>query len=450
MATDMSRHFTLPALVRVTLPSIGMMLFKSFYVMTDGFFVANWCSKTALAAVNFAFPIPMILATVGFMFGTGGSAIVSRTRGEGDERLAQERFSLIVYAAIPLSVALAVIGLAVQRPILLAMGATGELLDECVTYGTILIAGVPFDACQLLFQNLLATAGKPEMGLRNTVLAGLTNAVLDAVLIAGLGWGVTGAAIGTVGGEAVATVIPLVYFARPNTSSMRFVRTPLDLGVLVETAFNGSSEFVSNVSSSIVATAYNVQLLRILGESGVAADSVIMYVTFAFIAIFIGFSIGCAPLMAFQYGAGNQREMRSLFRKSLAFIAVTSVAMFVATRVFARPLSAAFVRYDAELLELTTHAFLVYTLSFLILGFNIYGSSLFTSLGNGVISAAISFMRALVFETGSVMLLPTFLGPDGIWLAISVAETASLILTVFFMVRLEPRYGYARGKVTSG
>lgn len=442
----MSQHFSFRTLVRVALPSIGMMLFKSFYVMADGFFVANWCSKTALAAVNFVFPIPMILATVGFMFGTGGSAIVSRTRGEGHERLAQERFSLIVYAAIALSVLLAVVGLVVQKPILLAMGASGELLDECMTYGTILIAGVPFDACQLLFQNMLATAGKPEMGLRNTVLAGLTNAILDAVLIAGLGWGVTGAAVGTVAGEAVAAIIPLVYFARPNTSSMRFVRAPLDLGVLAETAFNGSSEFVSNVSQSIVATAYNVQLLRILGESGVAAYSVIMYVTFAFIAIFIGFSIGCAPLMAFQYGAGNKAEMRSLFWKSVAFIAIMGVAMFAATRVFARPLSAAFVGYDEELLELTTHGFLVYTMAFLILGFNIYGSSLFTSLGNGLISAVISFMRALVFETGSVLLLPGILGPDGIWLAICVAETASLILTIFFMVRLEPRYGFARGE----
>jgi len=446
MATDMSRHFSFPALVRCALPSIGMMLFKSFYVMTDGFFVANWCSKTALAAVNFVFPIPMVLATVGFMFGTGGSAIVSRTRGEGNERLAQERFSLIVYAAIALSVVLAVVGLVIQRPLLVAMGASGELLSECITYGTILIIGIPADACQLLFQNLLATAGKPEMGLRNTVLAGITNAVLDAVLVAWLGWGVTGAALGTVGGQVVATVIPLVYFARPNSSSMRFVRAPLDLRVLVETAFNGSSEFVSNVSSSIVSSAYNVQLLRLLGESGVAAYSVIMYVTFAFIAIFIGFSIGCAPLMGFQYGAGNKREMKSLFWKSVAFIGVMSVAMLVATRVCARPLSAAFVRYDADLLELTTHAFLVYTYSFLIMGFNIYGSSLFTSLGNGLISAVISFMRAIVFETGSVMLLPGLLGPDGIWWAISVAETASLVITLLFMVRLEPHYGYARGE----
>ncbi|MBQ6491273.1 MAG: polysaccharide biosynthesis C-terminal domain-containing protein [Atopobiaceae bacterium] len=446
MATDMSRHFSFPALVRCALPSIGMMLFKSFYVMTDGFFVANWCSKTALAAVNFVFPIPMVLATVGFMFGTGGSAIVSRTRGEGNERLAQERFSLIVYAAIALSVVLAVVGLVIQRPLLVAMGASGELLSECITYGTILIIGIPADACQLLFQNLLATAGKPEMGLRNTVLAGITNAVLDAVLVAWLGWGVTGAALGTVGGQVVATVIPLVYFARPNSSSMRFVRAPLDLRVLVETAFNGSSEFVSNVSSSIVSSAYNVQLLRLLGESGVAAYSVIMYVTFAFIAIFIGFSIGCAPLMGFQYGAGNKREMKSLFWKSVAFIGVMSVAMLVATRVCARPLSAAFVRYDADLLELTTHAFLVYTYSFLIMGFNIYGSSLFTSLGNGLISAVISFMRAIVFETGPVMLLPGLLGPDGIWWAISVAETASLVITLLFMVRLEPHYGYARGE----
>ena len=445
MATDMSRHFSLPQLIRCTLPSIGMMLFKSLYVMTDGYFVSNYCSTTALGAVNFVFPIPMILATVGFMFGAGGSAIVSRTRGEGDEQLAQERFSLIVYATIGISFVLTALGLLAQRPILVAMGAQGELLDECLAYGTILVACMPFDSLQLLFQNLLATAGKPEMGLRNTVLAGLTNIVLDAILVAGLGMGVRGAALGTVGGEAIAAIIPLVYFARPNTSSMRFVRTKLDLGVLVEAVFNGSSEFVSNIATSVVSVAYNVQLLRLLGERGVAAYSVVMYVSFAFMSILIGYSIGCAPLMGFQYGAQNRREMRSLFTKSVLVISVMSVLMFVATRVTARLLASVFVKTDPELLELTVHAFLIQTTAFLAMGLCIYGSSLFTSLGNGLVSAAISFLRTIVFETGSVLFLPTYLGPDGIWWALMVAETASLVITTVLVLRFEPRYGYIRG-----
>lgn len=447
MATDMSRHFSLPQLLRCTLPSIGMMLFKSLYVMTDGYFVANYCSTTALSAVNFVFPIPMILATVGFMFGSGGSAIVSRTRGEGNEELARERFSLIVYAVIAISLVLTAAGLATQRTILMAMGARDELLSECLAYGTILVACMPLDSLQLLFQNLLACAGKPEMGLRNTLIAGVTNMVLDAVLVGWLGMGVVGAAIGTVSGEAIAAIIPLVYFSRPNSSSMRFVRARLDLPILAEAAFNGSSEFVSNIASSVVSAAYNIQLLRLLGESGLAAYSVIMYVSFAFMSILIGYSIGCAPLMGFQYGAKNRREMQSLFRKSVAVISVMSVLMFVSTRFAARPLAEAFVGSRPDLVELTCHAFLIQTTAFLPMGLCIYGSSLFTSLGNGVVSAVISFLRTLVFETGSVMVLPLFLGPDGIWYALLVAEIVSLVITVTLAIRLEPRYGYITGKV---
>ena len=390
------------------------MLFKSLYVMTDGLFVSNVCGSTALAATNFAFPLTMILATIGFMLGTGGSAIVARTRGEGDEELARERFTFFVCATIAISVVLAVAGLVAMRPIMDALGAEGEMLEEACVYGGILLVGLPVDACQLLFQNFYATAGKPGLGFANTVAAGVTNIVLDAVFVALLGMGVAGAAIATVSGEALAAIIPLVYFSRPNSSSLRFTKPRVDLAILREACFNGSSEFVSNISSSLVSMAFNMQLLAWLGEAGVAAYSIILYFGFSFNAIFIGYSIGAAPLMGFNYGAENRAEMRSLFRKSLVVIGCTGIAMFVSTQLLADPLSGLFVRDEPEVLALTVHAFTLYSTAFLVMGFNIYGSSLFTSLSNGVISAIISFFRTIVFEIGCVFLLPALICPDGI------------------------------------
>ncbi|ACV22083.1 Multidrug export protein mepA [Slackia heliotrinireducens] len=444
MPVDMSRHFTLPQLIRFTLPTIGMMLFMSLYVMVDGFFVSNWCGQTALAAVNFAYPIPMILGTLGFMFGTGGSAIVAKTRGEGDDARANRQFSLLVYAAIVAGAAFAALGVLLLRPLLVALGAQGEMLDLCMVYAMPLVMGVPATVLQYLFQELLVTAGKPELGFGVTVAAGLTNIVVDAVLIALLDFGVVGAAIGTIAGEAVGGIIPLVYFARPNKSFLRLGRTNMDWRMLGHACVNGSSEMVSNIAMSLVSMAYNVQLLVYLGESGVAAYGVIMYVGMAFVAVFMGYVFGSSPLMSFQYGANNRIEMRSLFRKSLLFVSICGVAMFIATRVFARPLALVFVGYSEGLAELTVHAMLLYSASLLIVGFNMYGSALFTALGNGLVSAIISFVRTLIFEIGAVFLLPTLFGADGIWVSVVVAEAAALVLTTTCILVLEPRYGYIR------
>ena len=442
MPVGMSRHFTMGDLVRFTLPTMGMMLFMSAYVMVDGFFVSNYCGATALAAVNFAYPIPMILGTVGFMLGTGGSAIVATTRGEGDDDRANRQFSLLVYAAIAAGAACAVVGAIVYEPLLRALGVQGPMLYDCLTYGYILVVCVPATVLQYLFQELLITAGKPNLAFGATVAAGVANIVLDAALIVGLDMGVAGAAIGTVAGEAIGGIIPLVYFARPNGSLLRLGRTRLDWRVLGKACVNGSSEMVSNVAMSVVSICYNVQLLAYLGEDGVAAYGVIMYVGMAFAALFMGFIIGSSPLMSFQHGARNTREMQSLFKKSIAFVAVSGVAMFALTRLLAAPLAQVFVGYDAGLLDLTVHAMLIYALALLLMGFNMYGSALFTALGNGLVSAIISFVRTLVFEIGAVFLLPLALGADGIWYSVSVAELAALVMTTGFTLYLAPSYGY--------
>ena len=444
MPVDMSQHFTLPKLMKFTLPTIGMMFFLSIYVMVDGFFVSNWCGETSLAAVNFAYPVPMILSSIGFMFGMGGGAIVAKTRGEGDDDRANRQFSLLVYAALAAGAVLAILGYACLRPVMLMLGAQGKLLEYCMVYGIPLVIGLPAAVLQFMFQELLVTAGKPELGLVVTAAAGITNIVLDAVFIVGLGVGVVGAAIGTVAGEVVGGVIPLVYFARPNKSFLRLGRTSLDWRMLGFACVNGSSEMVSNVAASIVAMAYNVQLLKYIGESGVAAYGIIMYVYIIFIAVFMGYASGSAPLMSFQYGAGNKEEMRSLFRKSLIIVAISGVAVFAATRLLARPLAVLYASYSPDLVELTVHAMLLFSYSLLFTGFNMYGSMLFTSLGNGIVSAAISFVRTLVFEVGSVFLLPLVLGADGIWYSAVVAAAAAVVLTAVLVVALEPRYGYMR------
>lgn len=438
MAQNMAQHFTFAKLLRFTLPSVGMMVFMSLYVMIDGFFVSNWCGATALAAVNFAYPIPAILGSLGFMLGTGGNAIVASTLGAGDRKLANERFSMLVFAALAGGIAFAILGTATLRPLLVALGASGQMLEDGIVYGSILVMSVPFTILQYLFQELMMTAGKPDMAFGVTVVAGVVNIVLDAVLIVGAGLGVAGAAIGTMAGEAAGALIPLVYFMRKNTSSLRLVSTRFDWRTLGRACWNGSSEMVSNIASSVVAMVYNIQLLAYLGEPGVAAYGVIMYAGFLFAAVFLGYCTGCAPLMSYHLGARNGEEMASLFRKSLLIVGVAGVGMFALTRVLVTPLATLFVGYDAGLLELTVHAALLYSFALLVMGFNVYGSSLFTAVGNGHVSALISFVRTFICEIGAVLLVPLVLGADGIWLSILVAEAVALVLTAAMTCYLKP------------
>ena len=438
MAQNMAQHFTFAKLLRFTLPSVGMMVFMSLYVMIDGFFVSNWCGATALAAVNFAYPIPAILGSLGFMLGTGGNAIVASTLGSGNRKLANERFSMLVFAALFGGIAFAILGTATLRPLLVALGASGQMLEGGIVYGSILVMSVPFTILQYLFQELMMTAGKPDMAFGVTVVAGVLNIVLDAVLIVGAGLGVAGAAIGTMAGEAAGALIPLVYFMRKNTSNLRLVRTRFDWRTLGRACWNGSSEMVSTIASSVVAMVYNIQLLAYLGEPGVAAYGVIMYAGFLFAAVFLGYCTGCAPLMSYHLGARNGEEMASLFRKSLLIVGVAGVGMFALTRVLVTPLATLFVGYDAGLLELTVHAALLYSFALLVMGFNVYGSSLFTAVGNGHVSALISFVRTFICEIGAVLLVPLVLGADGIWLSILVAEAVALVLTAAMTCYLKP------------
>lgn len=442
MKIQLSEHFGYAKLLRFTLPSIVMMVFASVYGVVDGFFVSNFVGKTAFTAVNFIIPFPMILGAVGFMFGTGGGALIAKTMGEGDYARAKQLFSLIVYTSLGCGVLLAAAGLAVLRPLAMALGARGAMLEDCVTYGRILLLAIPAYVLQYEFQCLLVTAEKPTMGLYVTVAAGLTNMVLDALLVGALPFGLTGAAAATALSQCVGGILPLVYFARPNTSLLRLGPTRWDGRALCKAAGNGSSELMSNISMSLVSMLYNAQLLRYAGEDGIAAYGVLMYVSMIFQAMFIGYAVGTAPVVSYHYGAGHPAELRSLLRKSGAVVLVFAGAMFAAARLLAGPLSRAFVGYDAALLALTERAFSIFSFSFLFSGVAIFGSSFFTALNNGAVSAGISFLRTLVFQILCVLLFPLVWQVDGIWASIVAAEVMAALVTLVLLRLQRPRYRY--------
>lgn len=442
MNIQLSDHFTYRRLIRFVIPSVAMMILTSIYGVVDGLFVSNFVGKTPFAAVNLVIPFTMILGAFGFMLGTGGTALVAKTLGEGRQEEANWIFSMLIYFALGLGVLLTIFGIAVLKGIVIKMGADDAMLRHCMIYGRIVLLGIPFYMLQNMFQNFLIAAEKPQLGLIVTIAAGVTNMVLDALFIAVLGWGVAGAAAATALGQCVGGLVPFVYFARKNSSKLSLVKTRLMGGALFHACTNGSSELVSNVSMSLVGMLYNLQLMKFAGENGVAAYGVIMYVNFIFIAIFLGYAYGSAPIVAFNYGARRTEELQNVLKKSLKLILGTGISLFLIATVFAGVLSGLFVGYDAELYRLTVRGFHLYAISFLLCGFNIYGSSFFTALNNGVVSAAISFLRTVVFEVAAILILPVFFGVDGIWCAITVAELASILITIGAFSALRRRYQY--------
>ncbi len=437
---QLSDHFTYKRLLRFVLPSIIMMIFTSVYGVVDGLFVSNFAGKAAFAAVNLIMPVPILLGALGFMLGTGGSAIVAKTLGEGKRQLANQYFSMLVLVAFVGAAVLAVTGTVLIRPLALLLGADGEMLGHCVTYGRIILISLPFFALQNIFQSFLVTAERPSLGLKITIAAGVTNMVLDLLFVGVLDLGVAGAAAATVISETVGGCVPLVYFLRPNSSLLRLERPQIAWRILGHACANGSSELMTNVSMSVVNMLYNIQLMRFAGENGVAAYGTIMYVNFFFVAAFIGYSIGMAPVVGFNHGARNHMELRNVFRKSLRLILIAGAAMTVLGLLLSGVLAKIFVGYDGELLELTRRGFRIYCSSFLIMGFNIFGSAFFTALGSGLISALISFLRTLVFQVMAVLLLPLLLGIDGIWLAILMAEILALAVTGSFLIGKRKKY----------
>ncbi len=442
MKIKLSDHFTYSKLLRFVFPSIIMMVFTSIYGVVDGLFVSNFAGKTAFASINLVMPFVMILGGIGFMIGTGGTALVSKVLGEGKKEKANEIFTMMIIFTLLLGALLSVIGVISMPWVAKFLGATEEMMADCVIYGRIVTGFTVAFMLQNVFQSFLIAAEKPKLGLLATVLAGIANMALDAIFIIVFKWGVAGAAIATGLSQCVGGIFPLIYFLRKNSSLLRLTKTKLEIKPILKACGNGSSELMSNISSSVVSMIYNFQLMKYVGEDGVSAYGVLMYVQFIFVAIYIGYSIGCAPITGYHFGARNHNELKNMLRKSSFLSAVSGVVLTILAILLSSPLAKIFVGYDKELYELTRHAFRLFAYSFLLAGFNIFTSSFFTALNNGAVSAAISFMRTLIFQTSSVLILPIFLGVDGIWWAITVAEFFAFILSLIFLFAKRKKYNY--------
>ncbi len=443
MDIRISDHFTYGRLIRYTAPTAAMMVCTSVYGVVDGLFVSNFVGKEPFAALNLIYPFIMLMGALGFMLGSGGTALVSKTMGEGNQQRANGLFSMLVYVTFVVGLLCCAVVLCGVRAVGSFMGATGSLLDSAVLYGSICAISLPFFMLQESFQSYLAAAGKPKVGLAVIVVAGVTNIALDALFIVVFGWGLAGAAIATAASEVVGGVAPLLFFVGKRAGALRLGKPLVDIGALGKACANGSSELVSNISMSLVGMLYNIQLMSFLGADGVAAYGVIQYLMWIFVSLFLGFGIGCAPLIAFQYGAKNKTELSNLFRKCFSIIAVLGIALTLLALLIARPIALLFVGYDATVTEITAHALSIYSWVFLLCGFSLFGSAFFTALNNGLVSAIISFLRTLVFEVGAILILPAFFGEMGIWAAILVAEGMSFIITVSFVIALRKTYGYA-------
>ena len=442
MKIKLSDHFTYSKLLRFVFPSIIMMVFTSIYGVVDGLFVSNFAGKTAFASINLVMPFVMILGGIGFMIGTGGTALVSKVLGEGKKEKANKIFTMMIIFTLLLGALLSVIGVFSMPWVADFLGATEEMMADCILYGRIVTGFTVAFMLQNVFQSFLIAAEKPKLGLLATVLAGVTNMALDAIFIIVFKWGVAGAAIATGLSQCVGGIFPLIYFSRDNSSLLHLTKTKLEIKPILNACGNGSSELMSNISSSVVSMIYNFQLMKYVGEDGVSAYGVLMYVQFIFVAIYIGYAIGCAPITGYHFGAQNHVELKNMLRKSAFLSAISGIVLTILAIVLSSPLAKLFVGYDEELYELTRHAFSLFSYSFLLAGFNIFTSSFFTALNNGAVSAAISFMRTLIFQTSSVLILPIFLGVDGIWWAITVAEVFAFILSLIFLFVKREKYHY--------
>lgn len=442
MKINLSDHFTYRKLLKFVAPSAVMMMFTSIYGVVDGLFVSNYVGKVPFAAINLVMPFIMILGGIGFMIGTGGSALVSKTLGEGDRKKANRYFTMMIYLSLICGAAASVIGFVFIRPISYLLGATDTMIGDCVEYGRMIFLFTTAFMMQNVFQSFLVTAEKPRLGLLATVGAGVTNMALDAWFIVGLGWGVKGAALATGISQTVGGILPLIYFLRPNSSLLKITRTKLEGRPVFLAVTNGSSELMSNISASVVSMIYNFQLMKFAGEDGVAAYGVLMYVQFVFIALFIGYAIGSAPIIGYHYGAINHSELKNMLKKSIIIMSISGVIMTLFAQALALPIAKVFVGYDEGLFDMTVHAFRVFSFSFILAGINIFASSFFTALNNGAVSAAISFLRTLIFQSTAVIVLPMIWELDGIWLSITVAEVFALIISVTFLAAKRKKYNY--------
>ncbi len=441
MEINLSEHFTYKKLIKFTLPTIIMMVFTSIYGVVDGIFVSNIVGSDAFSAINLIMPAIMIIGTVGFMIGTGGSAVISKSLGEGNKERANKEFSMLIYLEIILGIVFSILGIKYLEPIARMLKATDSMIPDCMAYGKILLIGMTAYILQNSFQSFMIVAEKPRFGLIISIISGITNMVLDALFIPK--YGIKGAAVATITSQFIGAIIPLIYFIRKNDTMLRLGKTKFDANTIFKTCTNGSSEMVTNLSMSLVNILFNAQLMELEGQNGVSAYGIIMYIGFLFVGVYVGYSVGTAPIIGYHYGAENKEELKSLLNKSLKFLGTAAIVMTLLAEILAKPLASIFASYDKELLDLTIRAIRIYSLSYIISWFNIFASSFFTALNDGFVSALISFLRTLVFQIAMILILPKLIAVDGIWLSVVFAELLSLVVSVICFIKNKKKYEYA-------
>lgn len=445
MKIQLSDHFTYSRLFKFVLPSIVMMVFTSLYSVVDGLFVSNCVGSNALASINIIYPLVMIIASFGFMLGTGGGAVISRTLGQGEDKKAKEYFSMLIIVDVIIGLILSIICIIFIEPIAYLLGANDTLIHDCVIYGRILLVGTTFFMLQNAFQTFFIVAEKPHFGLILTIICGVINMFLDFLFVYVFQWDIAGAGLATIIGYIIGGTIPLIYFLNKNNNSkLKLIKTKFYPRVLIHSSINGMSEMLTNVSMSIITMLYNLQMMKLVGEDGVSSITIIMYVNFVFVSMFIGFSIGTAPIISFNYGADNHAELKNMFSKSIKIIAITSVAMLILAEILSKPLVSLFVGNidNAFLFEMTIHGFRLYSIAFLMCGINIYSSSFFTALGNGLLSAIISILRSFLLQAIMIIVLPIFLQIDGIWLSVVFSESITAIVSIILLIYNRKKYRY--------
>ena len=448
MKIRLSDHFTFKKLLKAALAPMLMMVFTSLYTIVDGVCISNFCGKESFAGVNLIFPIIMIVGGLGFMLGTGGSALVGKLLGEKKDLEARQTFTMTIIFTILIGLTITIAGVLLIETLVYAMTsvATGDIsqkmIDEAILYGRLLMAGQVFFMLQNVFQSFFIVDEKPVLGFVFILIGGLTNIVLDILFIGVCKWGIIGAAAATICGYLSGSLGPIIYFLIRKNDYIHFERTKLKLKPLIKICFNGSSEFVNNISSSIVSIVFNMQLLHYFGEDGINAYGIIMYLAFVFTAIFLGYSSAVAPIESYNYGAQNNKELKNVLIKSLIITSILSVSMFIISFTLAEPFSFIFANGSDTLLKITTNGMRIYSIAFLFIGLSIYISTFFTALNNGLISALIAFLRTLVFQIVFVFVFPLFLGKYGIFFAILAAEIMSILLAITFLLIYKKKYRY--------
>lgn len=444
MKIELSGHYSYSRILKTCIPSVLMILTTSVYSIVDGLFVSNFAGTTSFAALNIIWPAIATVAAFGLMFGTGGSALVAMVIGQDDRDRANGIFTMLIRAMLILGAVCGTLLFIFMRPVSIWLGADEAMLPDCIRYGRILVCAMPAFMSQMAFNSFFMTAEKPQLGTLLTVICGITNIAFDALFIVVFGWGLTGAAIATVLGMAVGGIYPLYYFSskKRNTTKLKFVKADTDWHCIVRCCSNGLSEYVGNIALNIVSMCYNLQLMKLIGQDGVAVYGILMYIGYVYASVYIGYNIAVSPIVSFNYGAQNHDELKSLLRKSIVILLVAGTILTGLSEILSSPMAGIFVGYDPGLKALTARAIRIYMISFMICGLNMFVSAWFTALNNGIVSACAAFARTLVFEMGAIFILPLLLGLDGVWLAVDVADMLALVLAVILLSTFRKRYNY--------